>query len=225
MCFLKPKLPPARSRARVLGPFCSDVARNPCCCLSRIGSYFKSYPSQSTPCGLTLHDIVEQLSDRDQSNQYLAYAAQKARVCKPPQEAAMGGDGGGRSEGVATTKPGAAIEAALSVPKPALSMPTISSKDTPIRTWNTSKLGLRIGVDALSAGAAGALVAPIITMIDRGIIENASGRNTLKESLKASWREMLGRPGGFFGGRAFMLVFVSLVPNKTLSLCLHSFEC
>jgi len=35
------------------------------------------------------------------------------------------------------------------------------------KEWNTSKLGLRLGADAASALAAGALVAPIITMIDK----------------------------------------------------------
>ena len=67
------------------------------------------------------------------------------------------------------------------VPKPRLSLPTLlttgptsnakpameNSPVVPKRDWNTSKLGLRIGVDALSAGAAGALVAPIITMVRR----------------------------------------------------------
>lgn len=89
--------------------------------------------------------------------------------------------------------------------------PAMSNKDTPVATqpdWNTSKLGLRVGVDALSAGAAGALVAPIITMIDKGIIENASGRNSLGDSLKQSARELLLRPHRFIGSKPFALIFV-----------------
>lgn len=35
------------------------------------------------------------------------------------------------------------------------------------RTWNTDKLGLRLSSDALSAACAGALVAPLISIIDR----------------------------------------------------------
>lgn len=77
-------------------------------------------------------------------------------------------------------------------------------------TWNTDKLGLRLGSDALAAGAAGALVAPIITIIDKGIIENASGRNTLSESLKKSARKLLLKPHRFLTGKPFALIFVRL---------------
>lgn len=77
----------------------------------------------------------------------------------------------------------------------------------PKRDWNTSKLGLRVGVDAVSAGAAGALVAPVITIIDKGIIENASGRNTLGNSLKQSARELLLRPHRFIASKPFALIF------------------
>jgi hypothetical protein len=103
-----------------------------------------------------------------------------------------------------------AISSPSSIPKPKLPLPAMrtptTSKDTPIE-WNTSKLGLRIGVDALSAGAAGILVAPIITMIDKGIIENASGRNTLGTSLRNSALEMLSRPHRFIGSKPFALIF------------------
>lgn len=53
------------------------------------------------------------------------------------------------------------------------------------------------------------LVAPIITMIDKGIIENASGRASLKESLKRSAWEFATRPLRFVGGKPFGLIFVS----------------
>ncbi|KAG9191638.1 hypothetical protein G6011_10372 [Alternaria panax] len=91
------------------------------------------------------------------------------------------------------------------LPLPAMRTPTTST-DTP-RDWNISKLGLRIGVDALSAGSAGILVAPIITMIDKGIIENASGRNTLGASLKRSAAELLKKPHRFVASKPFVLVF------------------
>tara|TARA_R110002003_G_scaffold132_8_gene12428 strand:+ start:26383 stop:26865 length:483 start_codon:yes stop_codon:yes gene_type:complete len=110
----------------------------------------------------------------------------------------------------------------LSLPLPASSSPDRSSamttKDngtTTKKKWNTSKLGLRVGVDALSAGAAGALVAPIITMIDKGIIENASGRNTLGDSLRQSARELLLRPHRFITSKPFALIFVRS-PSPTL---------
>ncbi|KAF2475621.1 uncharacterized protein BDR25DRAFT_211730 [Lindgomyces ingoldianus] len=75
------------------------------------------------------------------------------------------------------------------------------------KSWNTSRLGLRVGADAIAAGAAGVLVAPIITAIDRGIIENASGRNTLGASLQASFKEMLFRPHRFFFSKPFALIY------------------
>ncbi|KAF1913168.1 hypothetical protein BDU57DRAFT_346627 [Ampelomyces quisqualis] len=88
--------------------------------------------------------------------------------------------------------------------------PNMVARESPAvtkRNWNTSKLGLRVGADALSAGAAGALVAPIITMIDKGIIENASGRNTLGESIKQSVRQLLLRPQRFITSKPFALIF------------------
>lgn len=110
-----------------------------------------------------------------------------------------------------------------SILKPKLPLPlpvsnptmTTATKDaTGNREWNTSKLGLRVGVDALSAGAAGALVAPVITMIDKGIIENASGRNTLGDSLRQSARELLLRPHRFIASRPFVLIFVGLILSR-----------
>ena len=108
------------------------------------------------------------------------------------------------------------------LPKPSLpsgipalrkpSMPTttaMSLKDKDgIKTWNTHNLGLRIGADALAAASAGVLVAPIITMIDKGIIENASGRNTLGESLKKSAMELLLKPHRLLASKPFVLIFV-----------------
>ncbi|KAH6612094.1 hypothetical protein C7974DRAFT_323497 [Boeremia exigua] len=89
---------------------------------------------------------------------------------------------------------------------PAMTTPKDTPKDAPTK-WNTNKLGLRLGSDALAACAAGTLVAPIITMIDKGIMENASGRNTLGESLKTSARELLLKPHRFLGSRPFVLIF------------------
>jgi len=76
------------------------------------------------------------------------------------------------------------------------------------KSWNMSKLGLRIGADVIAAGSASVLVAPVITMIDKGIIENASGRNTLGESLKGSLRELVSRPHQFVGSKPFALIYV-----------------
>lgn len=45
-------------------------------------------------------------------------------------------------------------------------------------------------------------------MIDRAIMENASGMRPLGESLRAGAWEVVRRPGGFLGGRPFGLIFV-----------------
>lgn len=38
------------------------------------------------------------------------------------------------------------------------------------REYNTNKLGLRLAADAAAAASAGALVAPLITMIDKSVL-------------------------------------------------------
>ncbi|KAH9869067.1 hypothetical protein J1614_008144 [Plenodomus biglobosus] len=117
---------------------------------------------------------------------------------------------------ISTTSPTSALnsnfDTRLSTPAPTILTMDIP-KDTlpplpnPQRAYNTQKLGLRVGVDALSAGAAGVLVAPIITMIDKGIMENASGANTLGDSLRKSLKEMVTKPQKFVGSKPFALIF------------------
>lgn len=109
----------------------------------------------------------------------------------------------------------------IPTPKPSMKRPTAtasspsqsSTADTSsvARAYNTHKLGLRIGGDAVAAGAAGVLVAPIITVIDRGIIENASGRRKLGGSVRTSLGEMVETRGAWFLRRPFGLVFVRLI--------------
>lgn len=100
------------------------------------------------------------------------------------------------------------------VPTSVLSLNTKPPAATiaPKKTWNTDRLGLRVASDFLSAGCAGALVAPLISIIDRyadfpnllpqfranccnrSIMENASGAATLCESLKRSFKTLALRP-------------------------------
>jgi hypothetical protein len=141
------------------------------------------------------------------------------------------------AEAEAPVIPGIKSSIPATIPKPKLPLPSLpissSNNDSTMakkdfsditkRDWNTSKLGLRVGVDALSAGAAGALVAPVITMIDKGIIENASGRNTLGESLKKSAHELLLKPHRFISSKPFVLIFVRSNQSKiTQALLLTS---
>ncbi|KAL6872802.1 hypothetical protein J3F83DRAFT_731049 [Trichoderma novae-zelandiae] len=73
--------------------------------------------------------------------------------------------------------------------------------------WNTDRLAWRLAADATSAACAGALIAPIITIIDRSIMENASGRHPLVHSLLASLRTLLLRPRSLLLSRPTALVF------------------
>ncbi|KAL8693036.1 MAG: hypothetical protein Q9218_002052 [Villophora microphyllina] len=72
--------------------------------------------------------------------------------------------------------------------------------------WNTKHLPSRIASDAASAACAAGLVAPLITILDRGIIENASGRSPLMTSISTSFRALFTRPHTFLASRPFHLI-------------------
>ncbi|KAI5199130.1 hypothetical protein E4T39_06454 [Aureobasidium subglaciale] len=78
---------------------------------------------------------------------------------------------------------------------------------TTTNTWNTHNLGLRLAADVASAASAAALVAPVITAIDKAIIENASGRQTLGRSLRDSFATLALRPHQFLFSKPFALIF------------------
>ncbi|KOS22883.1 putative membrane protein [Escovopsis weberi] len=73
---------------------------------------------------------------------------------------------------------------------------------------NTKNLTARLAADALSASCAAALIAPVISIIDRSIIENASGRASLADSLRSSLRTLLRRPHALLFSRPCALVFL-----------------
>ena len=54
---------------------------------------------------------------------------------------------------------------------------------------------------------------------DSGIIENASGRRSLGESVRSSLRTLVLRPHAFFFSKPFALIFVRARINQTF-LCL-----
>jgi len=65
-------------------------------------------------------------------------------------------------------------QGAISVPREAqVQVPMASGrvvglkKDQEPKSWNTANLGQRLGADAMSAGLAGGLVAPVICAIDK----------------------------------------------------------
>ncbi|KAJ5708205.1 hypothetical protein N7488_008006 [Penicillium malachiteum] len=74
-------------------------------------------------------------------------------------------------------------------------------------TWNTKDLGLRLGVDVASAATAGALTCPLITIIDRAIIEKASKGFPIRQTITNCLRSMVSKPSGFFLSTPFILIY------------------
>ncbi|EME38445.1 hypothetical protein DOTSEDRAFT_140832 [Dothistroma septosporum NZE10] len=74
--------------------------------------------------------------------------------------------------------------------------------------WNTKNISQRLMVDASCAVAAGAIVAPVVSMIDKAIMENASGKRELMDSVKASTRSLLLRPHLYITGKPFALILM-----------------
>ncbi|OBT62799.1 hypothetical protein VE03_07704 [Pseudogymnoascus sp. 23342-1-I1] len=76
----------------------------------------------------------------------------------------------------------------------------------PNAKWNTKNLIPRLATDATAAFASAVTVAPLITIIDKAIMENASGRAPIKESLKASFRSLILSPKSMFFSKPFGLI-------------------
>ncbi|KAK5661198.1 hypothetical protein OQA88_11089 [Cercophora sp. LCS_1] len=104
-----------------------------------------------------------------------------------------------------------APKAALPLNPPSLPIPPkppIMEAKTPTSSkWNTRNLTLRLGADILSAASAAVLIAPIISIIDRSIMENASGRRTLSASLRSSLRTLFLTPRTLILSKPFALIF------------------
>ncbi|KAL4869399.1 hypothetical protein BDV12DRAFT_168083 [Aspergillus spectabilis] len=91
-----------------------------------------------------------------------------------------------------------AQDAALTVPQPIVS---------PTKAWNTNRLGARLGVDVVSAATAGALTCPVITVIDRAIIEKAAKGIPIRETITSGFRSIVTKPSSFFLGTPFILIY------------------
>ncbi|KAG9237810.1 hypothetical protein BJ875DRAFT_480995 [Amylocarpus encephaloides] len=84
--------------------------------------------------------------------------------------------------------------------------PKVPDSLTETKVWNTRNLGLRLATDLISGATAATMVAPIIVTIDKGIMQNASGQATLKESLKLSFKDFLLRPHNLVFSKPFALI-------------------
>ncbi|KAK2605812.1 hypothetical protein QQS21_003766 [Conoideocrella luteorostrata] len=98
----------------------------------------------------------------------------------------------------------ATTESALA-PPPA---PTLKNPVASTQKWNTKNLGWRLAADATSAACAGVLVAPVISIIDRSVMENASGRSSLLESIQSSVRNLVLNPRTALFSRPCALIFM-----------------
>jgi hypothetical protein len=74
------------------------------------------------------------------------------------------------------------------------------------RVWNTKNLGLRLATDFVSGVGAATMVAPLITIIDKGIMQNASGQASIKQSLKTSFISFILRPHNLIFSKPFGLI-------------------
>ncbi|RDL31952.1 Uncharacterized protein BP5553_09354 [Venustampulla echinocandica] len=89
--------------------------------------------------------------------------------------------------------------------KKAGSSKAAGSREGP-KVWNTKNLGLRLASDCVSGVFAASLVAPLIAIIDQGIMQNASGQSTLKESVKTSLTSLVLRPHTILFSKPFALI-------------------
>ncbi|KAG9300164.1 hypothetical protein G9A89_010574 [Geosiphon pyriformis] len=72
---------------------------------------------------------------------------------------------------------------------------------------NLAALTKRLGVDFLAALTAAFSISPFITIVDRAIMENASGRNPLIVSIKTGIFSLIKSPHIFISSRPFRLIF------------------
>lgn len=98
---------------------------------------------------------------------------------------------------------------------PVMEKPTkttsLPSPESPApRVTGSSKLLQRVGADVASAGAATMLIAPVICLIDRSIMENASGKTkSVLESATNSFKTILTKPHRFFFSKPFALIYMT----------------
>ncbi|ORY00693.1 hypothetical protein K493DRAFT_312720 [Basidiobolus meristosporus CBS 931.73] len=80
--------------------------------------------------------------------------------------------------------------------------------------------------DVSAALVSSAFVAPLVAIIDRSVVSNASGRQTLGEGLRQGLKDLFTAPHKFVRQPAFMIMFAVysgtyITANTTESLCNH----
>ncbi|RMZ03043.1 hypothetical protein D0860_06956 [Hortaea werneckii] len=92
------------------------------------------------------------------------------------------------------------------------------------RDWNTKNLGRRVVADAACAATAGGLVAPVIMTVDKAIIENASGKRQMMDSIKASSTAFFSRPHRFLTSKPFAIIFMVYSGTYLMANSLDTFK-
>ncbi|KAI5288115.1 hypothetical protein KEM54_005459 [Ascosphaera aggregata] len=82
-----------------------------------------------------------------------------------------------------------------------------TTANRPVR-WNTEYLLKRVATDFASAGTAATAISPIITMIDKAIIEKAAKGLAIRGSIYGSVRQMFTCPVTFFSSTPFVLIYL-----------------
>ncbi|KAL7271904.1 hypothetical protein RUND412_005316 [Rhizina undulata] len=86
----------------------------------------------------------------------------------------------------------------------------VLTKAKPKGIEEPTRIAERVLVDLASAGAATLLIAPIICLIDRSIMENASGRSkSVLASLGSSVGKLVKAPHRFFFSKPFALIYMT----------------
>ncbi|KAL8243649.1 hypothetical protein R6Q59_009907 [Mikania micrantha] len=86
-------------------------------------------------------------------------------------------------------------------------VPKMELPNETLARWNTTNLGLRIAADGASAATASAMVAPIICVIDKAIVQKAATGAPITRSLHDTIKPALLRPYNFITSRPFLLIF------------------
>ncbi|KIW19913.1 hypothetical protein PV08_00488 [Exophiala spinifera] len=91
------------------------------------------------------------------------------------------------------------------IPRPAVHQHSL--QPDAVSDWNTANLGLRVGADLASAAGASSLIAPVICVIDRSIVEKAAKGEAFSSCLRRSFRPVYTQPHKFLFSKPFLLIF------------------
>ncbi|PFH34763.1 hypothetical protein BESB_067960 [Besnoitia besnoiti] len=101
---------------------------------------------------------------------------------------------------------GVATQSLPASPLLSASSGTESSAGPPPQAFFSSRLCAELAVDTCAASIASFGVSPFVTIIDRSIVRNAAGVQSLWASIAAGFRDIVFRPRLFFSGRDFRIV-------------------